>query len=183
MVNFLLAPSKKETKDAFVKEALLFHQALSLCSFLVDSVERQQSSFFEAIRVLLNRLGNSDSKKKLSLNEVNETVEASVVSDGVINLFEEKRIDFSLFDPQFLEEIAKMKEKNLAAEMLKKLISEQIKIYSRTNVGKFEKFSEIIQEQLNGYLNGLLINEQVIEVLLKLAEDIRKVNSEGADLG
>lgn len=76
-----------------------------------------------------------------------------------------------------------MKEKNLAAEMLKKLISEQIKIYSRTNVGKFEKFSEIIQEQLNGYLNGLLINEQVIEVLLKLAEDIRKVNSEGADLG
>lgn len=75
-VNFLLAPSKKEIKDAFVKEALLFHQALSLCSFLADSVERQQSSFFEAIRVLLNRLGNSDSKKKLSLNEVNETVEA-----------------------------------------------------------------------------------------------------------
>ncbi len=186
-VNFLLAPSKKETKDAFVKEALLLHQSLSLCSSLADSVERHQASFFEAIRVLLNRLGNSGGKKKLSLNEVNEKVnellKQSVVSDGVINLFEGQQIDFSLFDPRFLEEIAKMKEKNLAVELLKKLISEQIKIYRRTNVVKSEKFSEIIQALLNGYLNGLLTNEQVIEELLKLAEDIRKANIEGEDLG
>lgn len=186
-VNFLLAPNKKETKDAFVKEALLLHQSLSLCSSLADSAERHQASFFEAIRVLLNRLGNSGGKKKMSLNEVNEKVnellKQSVVSDGVINLFEGQQIDFSLFDPRFLEEIAKMKEKNLAVELLKKLISEQVKIYRRTNVVKSEKFSEIIQTLLNGYLNGLLTNEQVIEELLKLAEDIRKANSEGEDLG
>jgi len=82
-----------------------------------------------------------------------------------------------------LQIIAKMKEKNLAVELLKKLISEQVKIYRRTNVVKSEKFSEIIQTLLNGYLNGLLTNEQVIEELLKLAEDIRKANSEGEDLG
>lgn len=186
-VNFLLAPSKKETKESFIKEALMLHQALSLCSSLASFEERHKSSFFEAIRVLLNRLGNNGSKKKLSLNEVNEKVNEllkhSVISDGVINLFEGKQIDFSLFDPRFLEEISKMKEKNLAVEMLRKLISEQIKIYRRSNVVKSEKFSEIIQSLLNGYLNGLLTNEQVIEELLKLANDIRKANEEGKDMG
>ena len=186
-VNFLLSPSKKETKESFVKEALLLHQALSLCSSLSNSVERHQASFFEAIRVLLNRLEHTGDKKKLSLQEVNEKVNEllkhSVISDGVINLFDGQQIDFSLFDPHFLDEISKMKEKNLAVELLKKLISEQIKIYRRTNVVKSEKFSEIIQSLLNGYLNGLLTNEQVIEELLKLAEDIRQANNEGLDLG
>ena len=71
--------------------------------------------------------------------------------------------------PKFLSEVAKMKEKNLALELLKKLIAEQVHIYRRTNVVKSEKFSEIMKEAMNRYLNGLLTNEQVIEELLKLA--------------
>ena len=59
-----------------------------------------------------------------------------------------------------------MKEKNLAIELLKKLISEQISIYRRTNVVKSKKFSEIIQSSLNAYLNGMLTNEEVIEEML-----------------
>ena len=63
-----------------------------------------------------------------------------------------------------------MKEKNLAVELLRKLISEQVFIYRRTNVVKSEKFSEIMQRSLNAYLNGMLTNEEVIEEMLKLAK-------------
>ena len=76
-----------------------------------------------------------------------------------------------------------MKEKNLAVELLKKLIAEQVSIYRRTNVVKSEKFSEIIQSAMNRYLNGMLTNEEVIEELLKLAKDIAAANAEGEKLG
>jgi len=88
-----------------------------------------------------------------------------------------------LFDPQFFEEIARAKEKNLAVELLKKLIAEQISVYRRSNVVKSEKFSEIIQSVMNRYLNGMLTNEEVIQELLKLAGDIAAANAEGEALG
>ncbi len=76
-----------------------------------------------------------------------------------------------------------MKEKNLAVELLKKLISEQISVYRRTNVVKSEKFSEIMQRTLNAYLNGMLTNEEVIEEILNLAKQIAQAHSEGEQLG
>lgn len=93
---------------------------------------------------------------------INELLKSSIKSDGVINLFSDVKEEFSLFDPKFLEEISKMKEKNLAVELLKKLIAEQIQIYRRSNIVKSEKFSEIIQGVMNRYLNGMLTNEEVI---------------------
>ena len=118
------------------------------------------------------------------MNErINELLKQSIKSDGVINLFSDIQQEFSLFDPKFLEEISKMKEKNLAVELLKKLIAEQISVYRRTNVVKSEKFSEIIQEAMNRYLNGMLTNEQVIEELLNLAKQIATAQKEGDDLG
>ena len=77
-----------------------------------------------------------------------------------------------MFDPKFLEEISKMKEKNLAIELLKNLIAEQVSIYRRTNVVKSEKFSEIMQRAINAYLNGMLTNEEVIAEMLKLAKQL-----------
>ena len=88
-----------------------------------------------------------------------------------------------MFDPNFLEEIARMKEKNLAVELLRKLIAEQVQIYSRTNVVKSEKFSEIIRRIMNSYINGLLTNEQVIQELLNLANQLFTANQEGTKLG
>ena len=76
-----------------------------------------------------------------------------------------------------------MKEKNLAVELLKRLIAEQVAIYKRTNLVKSEKFSEIIQSAMNKYLNGLLTNEEVIAELLKLAKYIAKAHEEGEALG
>ena len=76
-----------------------------------------------------------------------------------------------------------MKEKNLAVELLKKLIAEQVQIYRRTNVVKSEKFSEIIQSAMNRYLNGMLTNEEVIQELLNLAKQIATAQKEGDQLG
>ena len=194
-VNFILGknvaerdmPEKERTQYVFVKEALLLKQALSLCGSLVDPAARFEAAYFEAVRTMVVRLTMGGSGKKLTLPEVNERINEllkhSIKSEGVINLFSDVHSSFSLFDPKFLEEIANMKEKNLAVELLKRLIAEQVAVYRRTNVVKSEKFSEVIQSAMNRYLNGMLTNEEVIQELLKLAKDMAAANAEGEALG
>lgn len=186
-VNFIIGREKKEDKDTFIKEALLLHQALSLCSSLVDEEKRFEAAFFEAVRVTVVRITNGGEGKKISLPEmnarINELLKQSIKSDGVINLFSDVHEEFSLFDPKFLMEIANMKERNLAVELLKKLIAEQIHIYRRTNVVQSEKFSVIIQETMNRYLNGMLTNEEVISELLKMAKQISQAKEAGDKMG
>lgn len=186
-VNFIMGREKVDEKDSFVKEALMLHQALSLCSSLVDEDSRFEAAFFESVRVLVLRLTNAGVGKKISLPEmnarINELLKQSIKSDGVINLFSDIKEEFSLFDPKFLQEVANMKEKNLAVELLKKLIAEQVSVYRRTNVVKSEKFSEIMQRSINAYLNGMLTNEEVIEEMLKLAKQIAAAQKEGDKLG
>ena len=186
-VNFIMGREKVDDKDSFVKEALMLHQALSLCSSMVDEDDRIEAAFFDAVRVLVLRLTNTGVGKKISLPEmnarINELLKQSIKSDGVINLFSDIKEEFSLFDPKFLEEVANMKEKNLAVELLKKLIAEQVSIYRRTNIVKSEKFSEIMQRSINAYLNGMLTNEEVIEEMLKLAKQIAAAQKEGDQLG
>ena len=186
-VNFIVGVGKERVREDFLKEALMLKQSLSLCSSMVEESMRIEAAFFESVRVLVMRLMNQGEGKKISLPEMNERINAllkqSVKSEGVINLFTDVNEDFSLFDPKFLEEISKMKEKNLAVELLKKLISEQVQIYRRTNVVKSEKFSEIIQGAMNRYLNGMLTNEQVIQELLDLAKQIAAAQKEGDQLG
>lgn len=182
-INFIFGKSE-EIQNAFRKEALLLKQARSLCQSLLERDERMESAYFEAIRVALSRISGD---RKLSLKEINEQINAmleqSIRSEGVINLFSDASKEFSLFDPSFLEEIAKMKEKNLAAELLRKLISEQITLYKRTNLVQAEKFSERMQKIMNAYRNGQLSNAEVIEELRKMANDIAKDHEEGAALG
>lgn len=186
-VNFIMGREKIDDKDSFVKEALMLHQALSLCSSMVDEDDRIEAAFFESVRVLVLRLANTGVGKKISLPEmnarINELLKHSIKSEGVINLFSDIKEEFSLFDPKFLQEVANMKEKNLAVELLKKLIAEQVSVYRRTNVVKSEKFSEIMQRSLNAYLNGMLTNEEVIEEMLKLAKQIAAAQKEGEELG
>ena len=186
-VNFIVAVGKEDDRDTFLKEALMLKQALSLCSSLAAEDERIEAAFFESVRVLVNRLVNQGEGKKISLPEmnarINNLLKASIHSDGVINLFQDANSDFSLFDPNFLQEIANMKEKNLAVELLKKLIAEQVVVYKHTNVVKSEKFSEILQKAMNQYLNGMLTNEQVIEEMLNLAKQIQAAQKEGEKLG
>ncbi len=194
-VNFLLGksvaehelPDAEKTQTVYIKEALLLKQAMSLCSSMVDPQTRFEAAYFEAVRTMLVRLTTDGAGKKFTLPEVNEQINEllkhSIKSEGVINLFSNVGTEFSLFDPKFLEEVANMKEKNLAVELLKKLIAEQVSVYRKTNLVKSQKFSEIIQSTMNRYLNGMLTNEEVIQELLKLAKEIADANAEGEKLG
>lgn len=194
-VNYILGksaaehdlPEKERTQSIYIKEALLLRQALSLCGSIADTESRREASYFDAVRTVMVRLTVGGNGKRLTLPEVNERINEllrhSIQSEGVINLFSDVKTEFSLFDPKFLEEIARMKEKNLAVELLKKLIAEQVSVYRRTNVVKSEKFSELIQSAMNRYLNGMLTNEEVIQELLKLAKEIAAANAEGEKLG
>lgn len=188
--NFVLDAHKPERKDLYLKEAMLLKQSHSLCSSLTTEQERHEAAYFEVVRATVVKLtygGNGG--KPLSLTEINaqinDLLKASVQSEGVINLFDSKTVGekFSLFDPNVLEEISKMKEKNIAVEILKKLMAEQVAIFKRTNLVQSQKFSEKITQLMNAYYNGLITNEEVIKELLEAAEQIRKLHEEGQHLG
>ena len=186
-VNFIMGVDKEEQKQAFIKEALALKQALSLCSSMVKEQMRMEAAFFESVRVLVMRLMYNPTGKKFSLKDINERInellKQSVKSDGVINLFSDVGEKVNLFDPTFLDNISKMKEKNLAVELLKKLIDDQVKVFKRTNLVKSQAFSELIQQALNRYLNGMLTNEEVIQELLRLAKEMMHATEEGNLLG
>lgn len=189
-VNFVLDPRKPKLKDLFLKEALLLRQAQSLCSSLISQEQRHDAAFMEAVRSTVMKLTiGGKGGKVLSLKEINdqinELLKASIQSEGVISLFDSKTVGekFSLFDPNVLEEISRMKEKNIVVEMLRKLMAEQVSIYKRTNVVQSQKFSEKIAQLMNAYYNGLITNEEVIKELLKAAEEIAALHKQGQNLG
>ena len=182
-INHLLGKAEND-RQTFLKEALMLKQAKTLCQSLLDKSQRMEAAFFEAVRVAMSRISGP---KKLSFKEINdqinEMLKQSIRSEGVINLFSDKNEEFSLFDPAFLEEVSKMKEKNLAAELLRKLLNEQISVFRRTNLVQAEKFSERMQKIMNAYRNGQLSNAEVIDEMLKMAADIAKAHKEGESLG
>lgn len=189
-VNFILDAREPKRKDLYMKQALLLKQAHTLCSSLTTAEERRLFAYFESVRAIVVKITQEGSGvKPLSLREINaqinELLKASIQSEGVISLFESKNLGekFSLFDPAVLEEIAKMKEKNIVVEILRKLMAEQIKIYRRTNIVKATTFSEKITLLMNSYYNGLITNEEVINELLKTANEIAELRKQGDELG
>jgi type I restriction enzyme R subunit len=183
--NYLAAVELEEKKQSFIREALLLRQAQSLCRSMLDALRRMEAAYFEAVRTLLTRITGRG--KPLSLKETNarigELLKAGIKSEGVINLFADIKTGFSLFDPKFLEEISKMKERNLSVELLKKLLAEQVSVYRRTNLVKSEKFSEMLSRAMKAYLNGLITNEEVIAELMKVAKEMAAAKAEGDALG
>ena len=107
----------------------------------------------------------------------------SIKSDGVISLVADNKTEFSLFDESFMEELSKMKEKNIAMELLKRLLKEKIKKTKRENVVQSEKFSDMLNDALNQYLKGMLTNEEVIKELIELAKKMKEEEKAGEKLG
>lgn len=156
-VNFVLDARVPDRKDLFLKEAMLLRQSQSLCSSMTTEKERHEAAYMEAVRSTVIKItyGGADGKT-LSLkeinNQINDLLKAAVQSEGVINLFDSSKTggeNFSLFDPAVLDEISRMKEKNIAVEILKKLMAEQVSLYKRTNVVQSQKFSEKIAQLMN----------------------------------
>lgn len=183
-VNFMLTTDKQEQLPLYMKEAALLHNSITLCRSLLNEEQRFLAAFFETVRTLLSRMTGKGQVTKKEINaRISELLKQSVKSEGVINLFSDVKAEFSLFDTAFLDEISKMKEKNIAVELLKKLLAEKVAIYQKTNIVQSEKFSDLLNRSLSNYLKGLLTNEEVIQELLQLAKDIVSADSAANELG
>ena len=182
-VNFMIAPNKADDCKDFIKNASLLRQAVTLCRSLLVEEERFEVSFMESVRILIIRLQSPGKVTKKEINQrIAALIEQSVQSDGVVNLFDEQT-EFSLFDEKFMEEVKKMKEKNLAAKLLEDLLRGRVRTMIRSNLVTGELFSNRFSETLNRYVNGLITNEEVIQELLKLAQEMMDEEQQGNDLG
>lgn len=183
-VNFFSAPSKVTQKKDFIEHSSQLHNATTLCRSLLTTKQKTEVCYMDAVRVMLVKLSKKGKITKHEINErIGELLRQSIKSDGVINLFGDRQLEFSLFDEAFMQEVHNMKEKNLAVELLTKLLKEKIATSKKTNVIKSDLFSDMLSQSLSNYLKGLLTNEEVIEELLKLAEQIKNSDKEGYELG
>ena len=183
-VNFLFAPENAETMENYLTECYMMRQAFSLSKSIATADERREEAYFETVRSVLIKVVKPDPLSFKGINaQINELLKQSVQSDGVINLFTDVDTEFNLFNTAFMEEVAKMPEKNLSIELLKKLIAEQVKIYKRTNIVKSQEFSSMLDRVVKSYLNGMLTNEEVIEELMKMAQDISNAHKAGDEMG
>ena len=182
--NFMLAIERQDKKNDFMKHATLLHQSITLCRSLLTDSQRWESAYFETVRVMLMRLNGKGKITKKDIDQrIRELMKQSVKSEGVINLFQNEGKEFSLSDPAFLEELAKMKEKNISIQILESLLKEKVKAFQHKNLVQSEKFSELLNNALSNYLKGMLTNEEVIQELLKLASQIKETEQQGNDLG
>ena len=182
--NYLSAPALLQKKKDFMEHSALLHNATTLCRSLLDERQKTEVCYMDALRVMMLKLSQ---KAKISRHEINERIgdllRQSVKTDGVINLFGDRQIEFSLFDEAFLQEVKNMKERNLAVELLTKLLKERIRQQQKTNITQSDLFSDMLSRSLSNYLKGLLTNEEVIQELLKMAKQMKHAEDEGNDLG
>ena len=182
--NFLSSPAKDQAKKNFMEHSAMLHNATTLCRSLLSEKQKAEVCYMDALRVMMLKLSQ---KGKVSRHEINERIgellRQSVKTDGVINLFGDRKVEFSLFDEAFIQEIKNMKERNLAVELLTKLMKEKIKQQQKTNVIQSDLFSDMLNKSLSNYLKGLLTNEEVISELLKMAQQMKHAEDEGNDLG
>ncbi|MFA6619148.1 MAG: type I restriction endonuclease subunit R [Candidatus Neomarinimicrobiota bacterium] len=180
-IDHILAGEDK--KKIYLRETTALKQAETLCRSLLSEKERILSAYFEAVRAGVSKVTGIGKITLRDINDrINELLKASIKSEGVVNVFANLP-EFSIFDPEYLEKIKKMEQKNLAAEMLQKLLADEIKVYQRTNLVKSQLFSEKMEELMRRYRNSLITNAEVIEELLKMAGDIRQANEDGNALG
>lgn len=187
--DWLLEPSRHDDTEDFLKQCQLMNQALSLCKSLVLQEDQHEAAYLSVLRVQVLRLTGrkTTGSKGMTYAEFNkhvtEIMAQTVHADGVLNLFDSEDVEISLLDEAFLAEVANMKEKNVAVESLKRLIKERVRAYQKTSVVKAQKFSDMLQGTLNGYLNGMLTNAQVIEELVNMAREMMKDRTDAEALG
>ena len=193
-VNHVLAPDDEDPARDFVEQAGIMLKAYGLAKSRATDAQRIEAGYFQVVRELILQLteqggkGSAGNKERLTLNQVNERINALleqniVHTDGVIDLFKVEDETISVFDPKFLASLSRMKERNLAYELLKKLIDDQIKGYRKKSVTQAKKYSELMQGMVNSYLNGQLTNAEVFEEMLKMAKEMLSENQKAKDLG
>ncbi|MEC5271591.1 type I restriction endonuclease subunit R [Caldifermentibacillus hisashii] len=189
-MNFVLGLPEKEQKE-FKQFALEAAKAHALCAATEEGkAAALEVSYFKAVKASLAKLGErkvqKNSKKEIE-TRVNQMLQRSILSEDVIDVFDalglERPENVSLLSEEFLQEVRGLKYKNLAVEMLKKLLEGNLKVMEKCNLVKSEKFSEKLKKAINKYRNQAITNAEVIEELIKMAKEFKKAREEEKDLG
>ncbi len=177
--------SLNDGKNRYVRQVTLLSQAFALSVPNLKAMEiKDEVGFFQAVKARLIKFEPTGSEKSDAEIEtaIRQIVDNAVVSEGIIDVFDAagiKRPDISILSDEFLEEVRHMEHKNLALELLKKLLNDEIKIRTRKNFIQSRKLSEMLENSIRKYQNNLLTTAQVIEELIKLAKEIRNSNKRG----
>ena len=163
-------------------------QAFALCAASDEARQiRDDVSFFQAVRAALAKpAGERKTDEDLDAAVRQLVSKAVAASDEVIDIFSAaglKRPDISILSDEFLEEVRHLEHKNVAAELLRKLLSDEIKTRSRRNVVQSRLFSEMLKKALLAYQNRAIATHEIIEELIKLAKEMRQAAKRGEDLG
>lgn len=181
--------SQNEGGDRFKREVMRLSQAFGLAVPHQAAIAiRDDLALFQAIRARIVKLSQpapqrSDQEIETAIRRI---VSDALVSDRVIDIFEAAGLnkpEISILSDRFLAEVQGMQRKNLALELLKRLLNDELKNKAKTNVVQSKKFSELLQEALKRYQNGLLSTAQIIEELIALAGQIKEADARGEQLG
>ncbi|MFR2886616.1 MAG: type I restriction endonuclease subunit R [Clostridium butyricum] len=183
-MNFIFGKEEKEQKE-FKQFTIELAKAHSLCATSKEAMDiALEVSYFKAVKASMIKLDTKQLDKKKSKKEmesrVNQMLERSIISEEVIDVFDTLGLnsEVNILSEEFLEDVRAMKEKNLAVEMLKKLLEGNLKVLEKTNLVKSEKYSEKLKKALNKYRNQAITNAEVIEELIRMAEDIKKMKEQ-----
>jgi type I restriction enzyme R subunit len=163
-------------KERFVQVVTELSQAFALCAGSDDAIEiRDDIGFFES------------KSTDVVDHAVRQLVAKAIAPEGeIIDVFSAaglKQPDISILSDQFLAEVRGLKYKNVAAELLAKLLGDEIKVRSKRNLVQSREFSEMLKKTLNAYHNRAIATQEVIEELIKLAKQLSEADKRGVDLG
>jgi type I restriction enzyme R subunit len=181
--------AQADGKKRFVQVVAELSRAFALCAATDEATEiRDDVSFFQAIQAVLNKQGGTSQRSPEQIDAaVRQLVSKAITTDGqVIDVFTAaglQKPDISILSDQFLAEVRGLKHKNVAAELLEKLLRDEIKVRSKRNAVLSRQFSEILQRSLNAYRNRAISTVEFIEEMIKMAKDLSAADKRGVDLG
>lgn len=176
-------------KKRFADTVLAASKAFALCCTLDEALAyRDELAFLQAVKAALTKHSGTDKKLTDEQKEhaLRQIISRAVVSDEVIDIFSAaglKRPDIGVLSDEFLEDVRHMKERNLAVELLERLLKGEIKSRFKTNVVQSAKFSELLQQSLTRYRNRAVETAQVIEELIEMAKKFQQAAERGESLG
>jgi type I restriction enzyme R subunit len=179
----------KDGKKRFGDTALAMSKAFTLCCTLDEAkAVREEVAFFQAVKVLLTKRDITSQKKTDEERElaIRQIIGAALVSDRVVDIFDAAGLDkpnIGILDDDFLNEVRNLPERNLAVELLERLLEGEIKTRFATNVVQNNKFSELLANVITRYQNRSIETAQVMEELIAMAKKFKEAADRGAELG
>ncbi|MDI4633482.1 type I restriction endonuclease subunit R [Pelomonas sp. V22] len=179
----------RDGKKRFADAALAMSKAFTLCCTLDEAkAVREEVAFLQAVKVILTKRDITQQKKTDEQREqaIRQIISQAVVSDSVVDIFDAVGLDkpnIGLLDDEFLAQVKNLPERNLAVELLERLLEGEIKSKFATNVVQQKKFSELLGQVITRYQNRSIETAQVMEELVEMAKKFREAASRGEALG